>query len=398
MTLPLACRAVNLVGSEIDSSTKLIAQQPHDVIRFGMGAPSEDLIPISDLDHSFSRKSPGRYDYGESAGEPELIAEVVKLSTKRGVSTSDDRIVITNGAMQGLDLAFKLFVDPGDLVVVESPTYTNASATARSYEADVLLAPTDENGLVVEALEEIVKSERRPPKIIYVIPNFQNPTGNTLSLERRVRLIELAEKWGSVVVEDDPYGMLRFDGKKVPSFLELSPSNPLIFSVQTFSKIIAPGLRVGWIDVDPRVSELAINAKQAVDTCTNVPNQRAVADFLKADKLAPHIDRLLPIYSARKAAMVSAVEEFFGASLVHTDPQGGFFLWASFRNEFARISTEELFPRALAGGVAFVPGNAFAPGPGPESSLRLCFATSSPERIYEGIARLSKAARQMVNG
>jgi 2-aminoadipate transaminase len=389
--LPLAARADHLTGSVIDSSTELLAAQTHDIVRFAMGAPSEDLLPVAELDHAFSRSSRGRYDYGESAGEPRLREEILKLSHQMGVTTSDDRLVVTNGAMQGLDLAFKLLVDPGDLVIVENPTYPNGYQTAKSYEARVIAAPVDDNGLVVEALPELVESAGATPKVIYTIPNFQNPTGVTLSRERKIRLLELAERWGSVIVEDDPYGMLRFDGQSVPSFSELSPDNPLIFRIQTFSKLIAPGLRVGWIDVDPTLQKLAVNAKQAMDTCTNAPNQFAVAEFLAAGHLGPHLDRLLPLYQERKGAMIEAVRDTFGDAMTYTQPEGGFFLWATFEKGLRHIDTQKLFPLALAAGVAYIPGAAFTIDNSMNNALRLCFATSSPERIREGMSRLQQS-------
>lgn len=391
--IPLATRAAQLTGSVIDSSTELLAQQKHDIVRFAMGAPSEDLLPVQELDEAFSTTTSGRYDYGESAGEPALRHEILKLSQEMGVTTSDDRLVVTNGAMQGLDLAFKLLVNPGDLVVVEDPTYPNGYQTAKSYEATVIAAPVDDNGLVVEALPDLVSRTGKTPKVIYTIPNFQNPTGVTLSLERKLQLLELAERWGSVIIEDDPYGMLRFAGSGVPSFSELSPDNPLIFRIQTFSKLIAPGLRVGWIDVDPTLQKLAVNAKQAMDTCTNAPNQLAVGEFLRAGHLHPHINRLLPLYKERKEAMISAIHDSFGDALTYTQPEGGFFLWGTFQNELRHVDTQDLFPVALAEGVAYIPGAAFTIDNTRNNALRLCFATSSPERIREGIQRLTQSVQ-----
>lgn len=391
MTFDLATRASELTGSVIDSSTELLAQQSHDIVRFAMGAPSEDLIPMEQLDDLFSHMPTGRYDYGESAGEPALREQILALSEQMGNPTSDDRLVVTNGAMQGLDLAFKLLVNPGDLVIVENPTYPNGYQTARSYEADVVSAPVDSHGLVVDSLREIVARSGKTPKVIYTIPNFQNPTGVTLSRERKTQLLALAEEWGSVIVEDDPYGMLRFDGTDVPSFSSLGGHNPLVFRIQTFSKLIAPGLRVGWIDVDPELQKLAVNAKQAMDTCTNAPNQLVVAKFLQQGHLAPHLDRLLPLYKERKAAMNQALSETFGESIRMTDPEGGFFLWATFMGEREQLDTQELFPAALEEGVAYIPGVAFTADNSQHNALRLCFATSSPDRIREGVSRLERA-------
>jgi 2-aminoadipate transaminase len=203
--------------------------------------------------------------------------------------------------------------------------------------------------------------------------------------------LDLAEKWGSVIIEDDPYSMLRFEGDPVPSLLELSPGNPLVFRIQTFSKLFAPGLRIGWIDVDPELQRLAVNAKQAVDTCTNVPNQLAVARLLERGVLESHLGRLLPLYAERKDAMVEALRATFGESVVHTEPEGGFFVWASFQGELAHLNTQDLFSTALAEGVAYVPGSAFSHDTDLSNSLRLCFATSSPERIREGVERLQRS-------
>jgi len=388
---PLARRSQHLLGSVIDSSTGLLARQSHDVVRFAMGAPEEDLLPVAELDDAFAKAAHGRYDYGESAGEPALREEIITLSHSVGVATSDNRIVVTNGAMQGLDLAFKILVDPGDLVLVETPTYPNGYSTAKSYEAEVVSAPHDSDGLVVEALPDLVEKLGRPPTVIYTIPTFQNPTGVTLSRERRVLLLELAEKWGTMIIEDDPYSMLRFEGAPVPSFLELSPGNPLVFRIQTFSKLFAPGLRIGWIDVDPELQKLAVNAKQAVDTCTNVPNQLAVSHLLADNVLQSHLARLLPLYAERKNAMIGALSSTFGDSIRYTEPEGGLFVWASFVSELAHVNTQDLFPTALAEGVAYVPGGAFSHDTDLSNSLRLCFATSSPDRIHEGVQRLQRS-------
>jgi len=390
---PLARRSQHLLGSVIDSSTGLLASQTHDVVRFAMGAPEEDLLPVAELNEAFAAAATGRYDYGESAGDPALREQIIRLSHSVGVETSDDRIVVTNGAMQGLDLAFKLLVDPGDLVIVEAPTYPNGYSTAKSYEADLVSVPLDSEGLVVEALPDLVAQLGKKPKIIYTIPTFQNPTGVTLTRERRTLLLELAEQWGTIIIEDDPYSMLRFEGEPIPSLLELSPGNPFVFRIQTFSKLFAPGLRIGWVDVDPELQKLAVNAKQAIDTCTNVPNQLAVSQLLKNNVLESHLARLLPLYSGRKSAMVEALESTFGDSITYTEPEGGFFVWASFVGELSHINTQDLFPTALAEGVAFVPGGAFSHDTDLSNSLRLCFATSSPERIYEGVARLERSLR-----
>lgn len=393
ITIPFSLRTDQLIGSVIDSSTALLASQQHDIVRFAMGAPGEDLIPLAELDAAYGTAKTGRYDYGESEGEPRLREQILKLSAESGQATTDERILVTSGGMQGLDIAFKLFVDPGDVVVIEAPTYTNGYATALSYGADVLPVPVDDEGMVVEQLPDLVAAKGQAPKAIYTVPNFQNPSGVTMSRPRREELLRLAEGWGSMIIDDDPYGALRFSGADEPGFLELAPQHPLVFAVRTFSKIIAPGLRTGWIDVDPAIRDLAIAAKQAMDTCTQVPAQHTVAQFLEEGHLGAHIARLLPMYAERKNVMRRELHAHFGESVRATDPDGGFFLWVTFDGDLAGIDTEELFPRALANGVAYIPGPAFTTDGSMRESLRLCFATSTPERIEEGVQRLAQTVR-----
>src|SRR5579875_216746 len=248
--LPLATRAADLVGSVIDSSTSLLASQQHDIVRFAMGSPAADAVPAATL-HDIAARELGRpdcYDYAATEGDPRLRDALLAVLADTPDRTSPERLLITAGGMQGLDLAFKLFVDPGDLVVVESPTYTNGSATALSYQAELLEVAVDDDGMQVDRLEELVERAGRTPKAIYAIPTFQNPSGASMSVERRRRLLSLARRWGSVIIDDDPYGMLRFEGDDVPSLHALADGDPLVFSVRTFSKIIGPGLRVGWVD------------------------------------------------------------------------------------------------------------------------------------------------------
>ncbi|GAB3562930.1 aminotransferase-like domain-containing protein [Spelaeicoccus albus] len=389
---PLAARTDNLVGSIIDSSTSLLAAQTHDIVSLAMGAPADDAVPLetfreiagSSMEHS-------TLTYGASEGEPRLVRELLNYLSTTADPTSEDRIVITAGGMQGLDLACKLFVDPGDLVIIESPTYTNGSATALSYGADLLEVPVDTDGMVVEQLPDLVAKTGKTPTAIYTIPNFQNPSGTTLSEERRRRLIELAHEWGAVIIDDDPYGLLRFAGDDVPSFRSLSPNDPLIFSVRTFSKILAPGLRVGWVDVDPSLKQLIINAKQAMDTCTNVPAQHLVAEFIRRGGLDEHLAGLRSGYRERKNAMIGSIDKYLGDRVRTTDPDGGFFLWVTLQGDDKATSTQKLFETALAEGVAFIPGPALSPGGYFDDALRVCFASSTPERIDEGVKRLAAA-------
>ncbi|SJM64639.1 PLP-dependent aminotransferase family protein [Gulosibacter sp. 10] len=392
----LSTRVDQLHGSVIDSSTSLLASQTHDIVRFAMGAPNAELIPEADFARLFSTPAAGRFDYGATEGEPALIRELTAMLARQGAASDPGRILITTGGMQGLDIAFKLLIDAGDTVVVEAPTYTNGIGTAQSYQARILEAPVDEHGMIVEDLPRLVAEHGRTPKAIYTVPNFQNPSGTTMSLERRRELLRLAEEWDAVIIDDDPYGMLRFEGEDVPGFVALSPGNPRIIQVRTFSKVLAPGLRIGWLDLDPGLRRLAINAKQSMDTCTSVPMQHVVADYLGEGALDAHVARLRGVYRERKRALRSSLDELFGGEVDATDPEGGFFLWLTLRGRYAEVDAEALFPTALRHGVAYIPGPAFTASGTFRDALRLCFATSSPARIHEGATRLRAALDEAV--
>jgi 2-aminoadipate transaminase len=393
-TLPLAARADGLVGSVIDSSTSLLHRQTHDIVRFAMGSPAEEAVPADVLSGiAQTALGPDAYDYGATEGDPPLREALLDMLRGTSDETTADRLTITAGGMQGLDLVCKLFVDPGDLVVVESPTYTNGSATALAYGAELLEAPVDEDGLVVERLPELAERAGRRPKAIYTIPTFQNPSGATLSLPRRLELLELARQWGSVLIDDDPYGLLRFEGEDLPTLRELGDGDPLVFSVRTFSKILAPGLRVGWVDTAPELHQLLVNAKQAMDTCTNLPAQRLITRFLTDGHLDTHLATQRAEYRRRKVAMQESLHEQLGDLGTWTDPHGGFFLWVTLPG----VDTQALFEVALAEGVAFIPGPAFSPGGRFGDALRLCFASTEPARAKEGIARLRRAVDRLAD-
>lgn len=393
--LPLATRADSLVGSVIDSSTTLLAAYTHDIVKFGMGAPAPDMLPSTDFARiATSVFSPETFTYGETPGEPVLLDALLNYLQETGQIPEEhfgnrERLVITSGGMQGLDLGFKLFVSPGDLVFCESPTYTNGSATAMSYEAEVVEVPVDHEGMQVDDLDELVAQAGRAPSVIYTIPTFQNPAGVTMSLERRRKLLDFAHRHNTVILEDNPYGTLRFSGDDIPSLSQLSPNDPLIFGVRTFSKFVAPGLRIGWVDVDPQIRDLVINAKQTMDTCTGVPTQHMVARWLEEGGASDHVDHLRSAYLERKLTMASGLEQLFGTEIRSTDPDGGFFLWVTFEDE--SINTEDLLPTALDKGVAFIPGPAFSPAGAFPNALRLCFASNTPDRIKEGLQRLRTA-------
>lgn len=387
-----SARAAGIHGSAIDSSTSLLQSQTHDIVRMAMGSPSPEAVPSSEFaavaEEIFHADASDVFDYGPTEGEADLRGPLLEfLECQDGAAPAPEELLVTSGGMQGLDLTCKLFVDPGDVVAVEAPTYTNGTDVITGYGGAVLEIPTDGEGLDVAALRDLGAAE--PPKVIYVIPNFQNPSGATMSLGRRTELVELAERWGALILEDDPYRQLRFSGEDLPSLQQLAAGNVRVVGVHTFSKILAPGLRVGWVTADAETIGRMIDAKQGLDTCTNVPMQRLVARFMSRGLLDAHILRLRPEYRERKDRMQQRLQEHFsdlGASW--TDPEGGFFLWLTLPEE---IDTEALFAVALAEGVAFIPGPAFSVSRRFANALRLAFSVTSGERTDLGVRRLRAA-------
>ena len=392
-TAPLyAPRVRGITGSVIDASTSLLAAQQHDVVRLAMGSPAPEAIPgavFADLLADVAGSDAGAFDYGPTEGDPALREALLGFLGEQGTPVRPDELLITSGGMQGLDLVCKLFVGAGDLVAVESPTYTNGTATISGYEGEMLEVPGDRDGMDVDALEALVAKRGVPPKVVYTIPTFQNPSGTTLSRERRERLVDLAERWEALILEDDPYSLLRFEGEPLPSLRELAAGRARVVGVHTFSKIIAPGLRVGWVVAEPEVVARMVDARQSMDTCTAPPMQRLVARFLAGGSADAHLSDLRVAYRDRKRAMQEALEEELGdLGATWTDPHGGFFLWLTLPEG---IDTEALFPSALAEGVAYIPGPAFSISGRFANALRLAFSAEAPERAREGVRRLRRA-------
>jgi 2-aminoadipate transaminase len=390
----LAARAAGITGSLIDSSTSLLQRQSHDVVRLAMGSPAAEAIPADTLSSIaadiFRDATTAAFDYGPTEGESALRNALIAFYETSDPADAIDpaSLIVTTGGMQGLDIACKLFVDRGDLVAVESPTYTNGSATITSYEGELLEVPVDENGMDTAELVARVHAMGRTPRLIYTIPSFQNPSGTTLSLERRLELIELAAEWNAVILEDDPYALLRFSGEPLPSLGKLAQGRVPVIGVRTFSKILAPGLRVGWITAAPEIVARMIDAKQGMDTCTNVPLQLVVAEFMRRGLLDSHLASLRTQYHERKVALQDALAAQLGEFGAHwTDPMGGFFLWATIPG----VDSEALFGIALEQGVAFIPGSAFSASGEFNDALRLCFASTPIDRLYEGAERLRRA-------
>jgi 2-aminoadipate transaminase len=363
------------------------------MISFGMGAAGPDTIPgpaLAELAMEILQDpSQSALNYGPTEGESSLRSALLARLASWGQPAGDDSLLITSGGTQGFDLAFKMFLDPGDLVVTESPTYPNALVSIASYEGRVVECPIDERGLVVNAIPALIERAGQPLKLIYVVPNHQNPSGVTLADDRRRDLIELARRHNAVIVEDDPYGQLTYEGAKHESLFKLDGGGGTVVSVHTFSKVVAPGLRVGWVLAEPDVIRRMVAARHGMDTCTNVVGQRLVAAFMANHGFDEHIVQLRERYSRKLEVMLRELQRHFGdePGVEWTRPSGGFFVWL----KLPGVIADELLVATMEAGVFFIPGSAFTTTTGFRDCLRLNFTYPSEQEIVDGVARLKSS-------
>lgn len=394
-TARFAARTARMRASTIREMLK-VTQQP-DVISFGGGLPAPELFPtdaIAECTREVMR------DYGAHAlqysvtdGIPELRSWVARrLSTHIDTEYDADDVMIVNGSQQGLDLIAKIFIDPGDHIVLENPSYLGAIQAFDAYQARYLTADTDENGMVPESLEQVLAHAQPLPKFVYLIPNFQNPTGRTLAADRRERIVRICEHFGVPIVEDDPYGELRFAGTHLPSLSSYSREGSIIYS-GTGSKIMAPGMRIAWLAMhDREVREKLILAKQGADLQSGTLAQYVFTQFVsKQEAFKRHLATIVQVYGERRDIMHGALREFMPENVTFNHPEGGMFMWAQARGvdttELLRVSTEQK--------VAFVPGISFYPQRDVRDGMRLNFSHSTPEKIRVGIERLGRAIRTL---
>jgi 2-aminoadipate transaminase len=323
--------------------------------------------------------------YGASDGRYALRSTIVGLMTESGARLTEDDIIVTAGAQQGLDLLAKIFLDPGDTIVCEGPTYVGALQAFSAYQPRIECVPLDEHGMRTDALEETLRRVGpRGAKFIYTIPNFQNPAGVTMSKERRRRLLELAREYDVPVIEDDPYGRLRFDGGHI---LPLRALDPDVIYLGTFSKIFAPGLRLGWMAAPRPILARVLLAKQAADLCGSAFGQSIAEHYMKGTAWRRVLADLTHAYAERRDAMLAALAEHFPADVTWTRPEGGFFVWVTLP---AHLDTKALLAEAVERGVTFVPGSDFYPDGRGCNCMRLAFCYESPEQIAEGVRRLAE--------
>ena len=397
-----ALRTKGMKSSAIRELLKL-TQNP-EVISFAGGLPASDFFPIERFEEAcrkvLEKNSAAALQYGETEGYGPLRDMIARHTSRYGIKAQTENVLITTGSQQALDLIGKLLINVGDRILVEAPTYLGALQAFSAYGAEYLSVPCDEDGLRIDLLESPL---RAGPKFMYVLPNFQNPGGTTLAEDRRRTLVLLADRYGIPIVEDDPYGQLRYEGEHLPSLVVLDRENVPrdsgytlgnVIYLSTFSKTLAPGLRLGWIVAPPEVITKLAQLKQGTDLHTSTFAQVVAYEVARDNFLDEHVKRLRVLYRERRDVMLETLAQTFPAEVTWTRPKGGLFLWVTLAKG---MDANELFKEALKQNVSFVPGDSFfAPdGLGQESNrhLRLNFSHARPEEIREGIRRLSVAVK-----
>jgi len=397
--------ALRMKGTKSSAIRELLklTQNP-EVISFAGGLPASDLFPIERFKEAcrkaLEQSAALALQYGETEGYKPLREMIARHISRYGIKAQTENILVTTGSQQALDLIGKLLINAGDRVLVEAPTYLGALQAFNLYGAEYVSVPCDENGLRSDLLEASLRSG---PKFMYVLPNFQNPSGTTLSEERRRALVMLANRYGIPIVEDDPYGQLRYEGEHLPPLVVLDRENVPrdsgytlgnVIYLSTFSKTLAPGLRLGWVVAPPEVIAKLVQLKQGSDLHTSTFAQIVAYEVARDNFLDKHVKRLRIVYRERRDVMLDALSQYFPPGVIWTRPEGGLFLWVTLPNG---MDANELFREALKQNVAFVPGDSFfAPdGQRQEGSqhFRMNFSYAQPEEIREGIRRLSVAAK-----
>ena len=397
----LSVSARTMKRSAIRELLKLV-ERP-DIISFAGGMPDPSLFPV-DLVEDATKvmlKNEGKkaLQYGATEGHQGLIEELInRLKSKENIEVNENEILITTASQQGLDLVTKIFVDPGDIVIVGMPTYIGGLQAFNCYGARFIGIPLDKGGMRVDMIPERLKLLGRGQqlvKFIYVIPDFQNPTGATMSLKRRERLIEIAEKYDILILEDTPYRELRYWRVSLPSLFALAPRGRVV-SLFTFSKILCPGMRLGYILADERTINQLVIAKQATDLCTPPFTQAILYEILRRNVLDKHIEKLIVKYREKREFMLNTLNKYMPPipELEWTTPDGGLFLWVTLPED---MDAEDLFPKAIEKKVAYVVGSYFYHDGTGKNTMRLNFSYPTLELIDEGIKRLAKLIKEAQN-
>lgn len=388
---PLAARTRSIGGSPVRDILAVTARP--EVINFAGGLPAPELFDAEGIAAAYRdvlAEVPARaLQYSTTEGEPVLRAALAARTSARGLDTDADDILVTTGSQQALSLLATALLEPGDTVLVESPCYLAALQAFGLAGARLVAVPGDEDGIDPEALAELVLRER--PKLLYTVPTFQNPTGRTMPAARRAAVAEVAGRCGLWIVEDDPYGELRFEGERVPWIASYDGARDRTVLLGSFSKVMAPGLRLGWLRAPDGLRRACAVAKQAADLHTPTVNQLAAARYLADRDLDAHVTRVAAAYGARRDAMLAGLADALPAGSAWTRPEGGMFLWARLPE---RYDTTALLPGVVRHDVAYVPGAPFHAGEPDRATLRLCFVTQTPDEIAEGLRRLGEGLRE----
>ena len=394
MELKMARRMSEMKASEIREILK-VTEHP-EVISFAGGLPAPELFPVEEIKNvnRIVLEEDGRkaLQYATTEGYAPLRNWIAARMNKRlGTAFDGDDILITHGSQQALDLSGKVFLDEGDVVVCESPTYLAAISAFRAYGCKFAEVQTDDGGMVMADLEKQLKANPTT-KLIYVIPDFQNPTGRTWALERREHLAEISAKHGVAVLEDNPYGELRFEGAFLPSVKSFDKVGNVLCT-GTFSKIFCPGYRIGWLAGEKEIVRKFVLAKQAVDLQCNTIAQMEIAKYLEMYDIDKHIEKIRETYRHRRDLAVETMRKEFPAGVTFTNPQGGLFSWVELP---ARVNARKVLEKCLEKNVAFVPGGSFFPNGGHENTFRVNFSNMPEDRIVEGFKRIGEVLREVL--
>ena len=395
-SLHFADRLQQVETSAIRELFKLLGKP--GIISFAGGFPDPAMFDVEGIraatNQALTDEPGAALQYGATEGHQPLREQLSAFMASKGAAVAPGELIVTTGSQQALDLLGKTMISPGDKVIVEGPTFLATIQCFRLYGADIISAPVDAQGVQTDALEQLIVEHR--PKLVYLIPTFGNPSGATLSLERRKRVLELAVQYNTLIVEDDPYGDLYFGEAPPPSLLALSPSVPgsrdLLAHCGSLSKVLSPGLRVGWLIAQPALLANAVMCKQFSDAHTSTFAQATAAAYLKSGRMPATLAHVRLVYGERASAMGQALRRELGDAISFEQPQGGLFFWARLTGANGKTKdAAEFAKKAIAQGVAFVPGAPFYAANPDLSTLRLSFATADVAKIEEGMARLGLA-------
>lgn len=363
-----------------------ISSQP-GVISFAGGLPAPELFPMEDMklamDEAIKKYGPAIFQYSLSRGITPLRELIAQRATERGSNSETENILVTSGGQQAIELVARAFIEPGDYIITEYPTYVGALQAFNYYQARYASVNMDDEGMIIDEIEE--KITKYKPKLIYTISNFQNPMGITMSEKRRIELVKLGNHYNIPIIDDDPYSDIRFSGERIPTLKSYGGDE--VITVRTFSKIIAPGLRIGWLNAPKEIIPIFEKVKQCTDLHTNTLCQYMIYEYIKAGKLEPHIKVIIEDYKTKRDLMVNTMRDNFPEGIKWTEPNGGLFLWVELPQH---ISAKELLPKAVDMKVAYVYGSPFFPDGKGENTLRLNYSNATLEDIVEGIKRLAK--------